>query len=208
MSAAYHYVSLGDVTRAREMAERTIALSKEHGYSFFLGGALGPMGWVLGEMGQLDEGIHTIYEGMAIVNDIGSWMLYQQELSMLAETYRKAAKISEGLAVIEEALTMIREKGFFLEEPEIHRIKGELLLLEGRASDEVQVCFQHAIGIAKEQKAKSWELRATMSLCRLWQKQGKGEQAKKLLAEIYGWFTEGFGYPDLQEAKELLESLA
>jgi DNA-binding SARP family transcriptional activator len=207
-SAAYHYVSLSDVACARDMSEKAIALSKAHGYSFFLGGALGPMGWVLGEEGQLAEGINLIHHGLTILKDIGSWLLYQQELSMLADTYRKAGKFSEGLAVIEEALVMVNEKGFLLEEPEIHRIRGELLLLEGRSSDEAQVCFQRGIEAARKLKAKSWELRATMSLCRLLRKQGKREQAKGLLIDIYGWFTEGFDTHDLKEAKALLEALS
>jgi len=207
MSAAYHYVSLSEVAHARDMAEKAITLSREHGFSFWLGGTFGPMGWVLGEEGHLEEGINMIHDGLTILKDIGSWLLYQQELSLLAETYLKAGKISEGLAVIEEALTMVRDKGFLLEEPEIHRIKGELLLSKGGASDEAQVCFHQAIEIARRLRAKSWELRATMSLCRLWQSQGKGKQAKALLIDIYGWFTEGFGYTDLQEAKTLLEGL-
>ena len=207
MSAAYHYVSLGEVAHARDKAEKAITFSREHGFSFWLGGALGPMGWVLGEEGHLEEGINMIHDGLTILKDIGSWLLYQQELSLLAETYLKAGKISEGLAVIEEALTMVRDKGFLLEEPEIHRIKGELLLSKGGASDEAQVCFHQAIEIARRLRAKAWELRATMSLCRLWQSQGKGKQAKALLSDIYNWFTEGFGYTDLQEAKVLLEDL-
>jgi tetratricopeptide (TPR) repeat protein len=208
MDTSYHYVSLRDVARTREIAEKTIALSRAHGYSFCLGGALGAMGWVLGEEGQLGEGINMIHQGLAILKESGSWLLYQQELSMLADTYCKAGKISEGLAVIEEALVMVHEKGFLLEEPEFHRIKGELLLLQGGASEEAQVCFQRAIEIARRLKAKFWELRATMSLCRLLQKQGERDQARRMLAEIYNWFTEGFDTPELQEAKSLLEALS
>ena len=208
MCTSWHYVSLRDVARAREMAEKTIALSKRHEYSFNLGGALGTMGWVLGEEGQLEEGINMIHQGLAIVKDIGSWLLYQQELWLLSDTYCKAGKISEGLAVIEEAIMMVHEKGFLLDEPENHRIKGELLLLQGGACEEAQVCFQCAIEIARRLKAKFLELRATMSLCRLLQKQGRQEQAHRMLAEIYNWFTEGFDTPDLQDAKSLLEVLS
>ncbi|MDW7756031.1 MAG: hypothetical protein SCH68_12810, partial [Brevefilum sp.] len=143
-----------------------------------------------------------------IVKDNGSWLLYQQELWLLADTYCKAKKISEGLAVIEEALVMAHEKGFLLDEPEIHRIKGELLILKSGATEEAQVCFWRAIEVARRLKAKSWELRATISLCRLWQGQGKLEGAREMLSEIYNWFTEGFETPDLQEAKELLDALS
>jgi tetratricopeptide (TPR) repeat protein len=208
MCASYHYVSMRDAACAHEMAKKTIAISREHKYSHFLGGALGAMGWAVGEEGQLQEGINMIQDGLAILKEIGSWLLYQQELWLLSDTFCKAGKISEGLAVIEEALVMVREKGFLLEEPEFHRIKGELLLLQGGASEEAQVCFQRAIEIARRLKAKFWELRATMSLCRLLQKQGERDQARRMLAEIYDWFTEGFDTPELQEAKSLLEALS
>jgi predicted ATPase len=165
------------------------------------------MGWVLGEEGQLEEGINMIHHGLAIVKEIGSWILYQQELSLLADTYRKAKKISEGLATVEEALAMVNEKGFRLLEPELYRLKG-MLLLGGEANSEAEVCFQRAIEVARRLKAKTWELRATLSLCRLWQKQGQRERARKMLGEIYAWFTEGFETRDLKEAKALLEALS
>jgi predicted ATPase len=95
-----------------------------------------------------------------------------------------------------------------MDEPEVHRLKGELLLVRGGAEPEAEKCFQRAIEVARRQQAKSWELRATMSLCRLWQKQGKQEQARQALTEIYSWFTEGFDTPDLREATALLEELA
>ena len=82
------------------------------------------------------------------------------------------------------------------------------LLMVGAAEAEIVACFRHAIEVACQQDAKSWELRATMSLCRLWQKQGKGEEARQILAEIYGWFSEGFDTPDLKEAKALLDELS
>jgi predicted ATPase len=92
-------------------------------------------------------------------------------------------------------------------EAELYRLKGELLLLQGDDA-EAEASFHKAIEVARRQQAKSWELRATVSLCRLWQQQGKLEEARQLLTEIYGWFTEGFDTPDLQEAKALLEGLS
>jgi len=208
MNAAFHYIDMREVASAREMAAKAIALSSEYGYSFCLGASLGTMGWVLGEEGQLEDGINMIHHGLAIVKEIGSWILYQQELSLLADTYRKAKKISEGLATVEEALVMVHEKGFRLEEPGLYRLKGMLLLLGGEANSEAEVCFQRAIEVARQLKAKTWELRATMSLCRLWQKQGQRERARKMLGEIYAWFTEGFETRDLKEAKAFLEALS
>ena len=208
LNAAYHYIDMCEVASAREMAAKAIALSSEYGYSYYLGGSLGTMGWVLGEEGQLEEGINMIHHGLAILKEFGSWFTCLEELYLLADTYRKAKKISEGLATVEEALAMVHEKGCRLKEPGLYRLKGMLLLLKGEANSEAEVCFQRAIEVARRLKSKTWELRATMSLCRLWQKQGQRERARKMLGEIYAWFTEGFETRDLKEAKALLEVLS
>jgi predicted ATPase len=94
-------------------------------------------------------------------------------------------------------------------EAELWRLKGELFLKSGvrNSESEAEGCFHKALEAARRQEAKSLELRAVMSLSRLWQQQGKGEEARQMLAEIYGWFTEGFDIKDLQEAKALLEEL-
>jgi len=91
-------------------------------------------------------------------------------------------------------------------EAELYRLRAELLLMQGDDA-EAEASFHKAVEVARRQQAKSWELRATVSLCRLWQKQGKVDEARQMLAEIYNWFTEGFDTPDLQEAKALLEEL-
>ena len=114
-----------------------------------------------------------------------------------------------GLTVLAEALTLADKTGEGWYEPELYRLKGTLLLQ--RSADhhaEAQACFQQAIAVARRQQAKSWELRAAMSLSRLWQRQGQCAAARELLAPIYGWFTEGFDTPDLQEAKALLTEIA
>src|SRR5262249_33844514 len=108
-----------------------------------------------------------------------------------------------------EALTLVNITGERLCEPELYRLKGELLLQQNADNQaEAETCFQHAISIARSQQAKSWELRAATSLARLWQSQGKREEARQVLAEVYGWFTEGFDTADLQNAKTLLDELA
>ena len=100
------------------------------------------------------------------------------------------------------------DKGALWYEAELHRIKGELLLQQAVPdAPQAEACFQHALAVARRQQAKSLELRAAMSLSRLWQRQGKQAEACALLAPIYGWFTEGFDTPDLREAKVLLEAL-
>ena len=129
-------------------------------------------------------------------------------LATLAESCGKAGQIDEGLHALEEALQAVQTNEERLYEVEVYRLKGELLLQEAPAQqEEAEEHFQQALTVARRQQAKYLELRAAMSLARLWQQQGKRAEARELLAELYGWFTEGFDTADLQEAKALLEAL-
>jgi len=113
-----------------------------------------------------------------------------------------------GLTALAEALMLVDTTGERWYEPELHRLKGELRLQQSPDSHaEAHACFQQALDVARSQQAKSLELRAATSLGRLWQQQGKHAEARQLLAEVYGWFTEGFDTPDLREAKALLDEL-
>ena len=127
---------------------------------------------------------------------------------MLAEGYEKTGQIEDGLMVLNEGLAVMDKTDERFWEAEIYRLKGKLLLKQGGVEAEAETCFQHAIEVARRQEAKSLELRATVSLGRLWQAQGKSEAARQMLAEIYHWFTEGFETPDLIEARALLEALS
>jgi predicted ATPase len=135
-------------------------------------------------------------------------------LAWLAELYGQAGQIEEGLRVLTEALARGNKNEERQWEAEVYRLKGELLLVQKSRTSKVkgqrakvveaERCFQQAMDISHRQKAKSLELRATMSLARLWQQQGKKTQARELLASVYNWFTEGFDTADLQDAKALL----
>jgi predicted ATPase len=136
-------------------------------------------------------------------------------LVWLAEAYGKMGQTEEGLSVLAEALDVVNKTGERFYEAELYRLKGELTLaqsgVQGLASSvqkEAEECFLKAIEIARQQQAKSWELRATTSLAWLWQRQGKQHEARNTLSNIYNWFTEGFDTKDLQEAKALLDELA
>jgi predicted ATPase len=132
-------------------------------------------------------------------------------LALLADGYGKAGQAEEGLRVLAEALAAVEGTGERWWEAELKRLKGELLLAcEGPRQTwvEAEGCFQQACEVARHQQARSLELRAAASLSRLWQRQGKRNAARQLLAEVYGWFTEGFDTADLQEAKALLEELS
>jgi predicted ATPase len=166
-------------------------------------------------------------QGLATLRAQGADIYRPYFLALLADAYGKVGQAEEGLSAVTEALAAVEKTAEHLWEPELYRLKGELLLTtarEGRgmkdqseagalqqAQDQAEACFWQAIEVARRQEAKSLELRAVMSLSRLWHSQGS--QAKKaevhqMLAEIYGWFTEGFDTLDLKEARALLDALA
>jgi predicted ATPase len=130
-------------------------------------------------------------------------------LCLLAEAYIAGARFDEALDASTEALTLAKEKGVRVYDAELQRLKGDLLLSQDESNfAEAQNCFELAIDVARHQGAKSYELRATTSLARLFATQGRRDEARAMLAEIYGWFTEGFDTADLKEAKALLEQLS
>jgi predicted ATPase len=130
-------------------------------------------------------------------------------LVLLVEALGRAGQVEEGLRLLAEALAACEASGRGDMLAEAYRLQGALLLRQSAPDPtQAETCFQQALAIARRQQAKSWELRATMSLARLWQQQGKRSAAYELLAPIYGWFTEGFDTADLREAKALREALA
>ncbi len=207
----------------RERAEVLIALSSEQGFPQWLAGGTMLRGWALAEQGQMEEGIAQMRQGLAVHLATGGKITQPYWLALLAEVYGKAGQTEEGLTALAEALAAVDKTGECHHEAELYRLKGELSLQSGvrgprsevtkpqtptpNPQSEAEACFLKAIEIARRQQAKSLELRAVMSLSRLWQQQGKKKKARQLLAEIYGWFTEGFDTKDLQEAKVLLAAL-
>lgn len=201
-----------------ERTETVMALAAEHGFELFSAWGSLLQGWVLAENGQVDKSLPQIQQGLLTLETIGSKVFQTYWLALFAEAYGKGGQAEKGLKMVTEALEMSTNSGEQWYEAELYRIKGELLLaqeglrpqVEGlrEKTEEAEGCFLRAIEIAQRQQAKSLELRAAMSLAWLWQQQGKTEEARQMLAEIYGWFTEGFDTKDLQEAKGLLEELS
>jgi len=192
---------------ARERAEAAMALCIEHEFPQWL--AVGRMmqGWALAEQGQREAGIAQIHQGLSAWQATGAELGRPGFLTPLVELHWRLGQAKEGLPAVAEGLEAVERHGERLWEPELHRLQGELLLLQGDQAG-AEASFDKAIEVARRQQAKSLELRAVMSLSRLWQKQGQREEARQLLADIYGWFTEGFDTPDLQGAKVLLEKLS
>jgi TOMM system kinase/cyclase fusion protein len=211
---AFHHQFCREGQFAREHAEEVITLCTEQGFPWFL--ALGTIvrGWALSEQGQAEEGIAQMQQGLAACRATGAEVSQPHGLALLAEAYGKMGQVEEGLALLAEALDMADKTGERVNEAELYRLKGELTLksrVQGSKSnvqEEAEGYFHKAGEVARRQQAKSLELRAAMSLARLWQQQGKKDEARQMLADIYGWFTEGFDTADLKEAKALLDSLA
>ena len=192
-----------DVPETQEQAEAANALGRA-GASLLPGGGIGAAGLGAGRTRSRRRGACSDPPGAGrFGHEPALLALYFHAL--LAETYGKAGKVEEGLAALAEALRAVDDTGIGFYEPELHRLKGELLLARAPENPaDAEACFRQAIAIARRQEAKSLELRAVMSLSRLLQQQGRKEEARPMLAEIYGWFTEGFDTADLQEAKALL----
>ncbi|HXG20739.1 MAG TPA: adenylate/guanylate cyclase domain-containing protein [Methylomirabilota bacterium] len=213
-----------------EQVEMLLTLSHEQGFLQWL--AMGPLlqGWALVNRGQRTEGIAQIRQGLAAFRSTGARMLLPYFSALLAEAYG-SAQPKGGLGVLTEAETEMQNSGERFCEAELYRLKGELTLqqhreraagsgqrekgadpqppiLDPQAETEAEACFFKAINIACKQQARMWELRATVSLARLWQRQGRRHEAQHRLAESYHGFTEGFDTQDLQEAQVLLEELA
>jgi predicted ATPase len=193
---------------AQENAESVIALSAEHGFTQILAFTTILRGWAIAAQGRNEEGIAQVQEGLAAHRATGAELLRPYHLCLLAEACMKTGRLEDGLNALTEALAAAEEKENRHYEAETYRLKGGLLLKQDDSNRaEAQSCFERAIGIARKQSAKSWELRATMSLARLLASEGKRDKARTMLAEIYGCFTEGFETADLKEAKALLDEL-
>jgi predicted ATPase len=207
--AAWFQQCRGDPQAVKAHVEENMALATEQGFSPRRAQADFLRGWLLVEEGDSESGITQMSKFLVSQQAkgvSGRWMAHCGAL--LAEVLRKSGRISEALNVATDALTRTQQSGGRYYKAELHRIKGELLLAQSpRATDAAENCLIQAIELASRQSAKSLELRAAMSLSRLWQSQGKKAEAQRLLAEIYGWFTEGFDTADLKQAKALLEEL-
>jgi predicted ATPase len=198
-----------DVLAVHEHAEAAVALSTEQGFPQWA--ALGTIlrGGALAMQGQGEEGIAQIRQGIAAWRATGAVLIVPYFCTLLADVNAHLGHTEEGLQALAEAHTLVEQHEERYWEVEISRLRGVLLLRQtGTSQAEAEAWLRRALDVARRQEAKALELRAAMSLSRLWQQQGKQQEAYDLLAPIYHWFTEGFDTTDLQEAKALLDALA
>jgi len=197
---------------ANTHAEIAVNVCTEQGFTYYLAWATIIQGWVVAETGRREEGIAQMHQGLTTLQVTGGGLRISYYLALLAEACGNHGEPGEGLLMLADAIDHVQHTGECWWKAEIHRRKGELLLQgTGRrrqAAETPEACFQRALEVARRQQAKALELRAAMSLSRLWQQQGKHDAARQMLAEVYEWFSEGFDTVELQEAKALLEQLA
>jgi tetratricopeptide (TPR) repeat protein len=213
VGAAWVHLARHDGQAAQRRAEVTIALSSKYGFPYWL--AMGTIfcGAALAQQGRFEEGLEQMRWGLDAVRPTGTYVVTTYYLVLLIEAYRKCGQWQEGMGRVAEALAFMERTGERLYEAELYRLKGELTLQAldqngEQKTEEAEAFFHQAFDIAQQQEAKSLELSAAMSLARLWQQQGKVEEAHDLLVPVYDWFTEGFDTADLKDAKLLLKSLS
>jgi predicted ATPase len=213
--SAMHYQFRRDPRRAREQAEAAIALAAEQELAQWSAWSMPIGGWAMAEHGQTGEGIARLREGLDAARAIRAEMFRSYYFCLLAEAYGRAGLPRSGLAELAEALALAEKNDERFWEAELYRLQGELLLQDAALGGQqdappgpsAEACFRKGLDVARRQGARSLELRSAMSLSRLWQHEGKREQARQIVADVYAWFTEGFDSEDLKDARAQLERL-
>jgi len=190
-------------------ADSLAALCAEHDFPYFKPMVRMLHGWALAAQGHVAGGGEEMQAGLDALREAGLNQRRSFQLAILAEGCAWAGDTERGLEALSEAEAVIEKTGEHRWEPEVHRLMGELLLAKSaRRRAGAEAHMTRALEIARRQGAKWFELRAAMSLARFWAKDGRGDEARALLAPVYGWFSEGLDTPDLRDAKALLETLA
>jgi class 3 adenylate cyclase/predicted ATPase len=199
----------GDYAAANTRSDEAIPLAEEKGAALWKAWGMLVRGWVLAQTGKAVQALEVMTQGISAWRSTGATVYMPLFLSPLARCYAELGKFNDAWHHIGEAMATVKTTKESWCEAEINRIAGEIALMSrDGAAAKGEAYFRRALAIARQQQAKSWELRAAMSLARLWRDQGKGQQARELLAPVYGWFTEGFDTLDLKQAKALLEQLS
>jgi predicted ATPase len=205
--ASLIHIQCGNYAAANAEADELIALANEKGALFWKAQGMSKQGCILAVTGKAAEAVQMITSGIAAWRSTGSTVWMPLYLSYLARAYAELGQFEHAWRCIDEAMTAAETTKERWHEADVHRLAGEIALLSPEP-DAAKACFERALSVARAQQAKSWELRAAMSMARMWRDQGKHKQAHNLLAPLYGWFTEGFATLDLKQAKVLLDALA
>jgi predicted ATPase len=194
---------------AQQIAQAGVDFCREHDVPVYPAFSTLVRGWALAELDRPEDGVADMHDGLEEWRATGTGLMLPIFYAVLAEGYARWGKIEEGLKFLDKAFDRMRTTGECVWEPELHRFKGVFLLSQSAKNEiEAEARFSKAIEVAQGQNARSFELRAATNLTRLWQGQGKMNEARDLLTPVYEWFTEGFDTPDLKDAKTLLGELS
>ena len=205
----------GDVSRVEELTEELLAVCRDHDIPWWRAYAEALRGWLLAMRGEVQEATLAMRRAIAAHEQMGSRINVTNYLAVLAEIYCDAGDVEAGWQAVEEALAQAVKTGHRCNEPDMYRVRGELLLRRatdaggaGRTRLEAERCLRKAMRLARRRSARSQELRAATSLARVWQSRGQPDRGRRLLAPLCRWFTEGADTTDVQAARRLLEALA
>jgi class 3 adenylate cyclase/predicted ATPase len=199
----------GSYVTASTQVEELVALADEKGALYWKAVGILLQGELFALTGRASDAVQTLTSGIAAMRSTGATLTVSESLSFLAMAHAELGQFDDAWRCISEAITTVEATKDTQWETEVHRIAGEIALKSPKSdAAKAEAYFEHALAVAREQQAKSWELRAAISMARLWRDQGKRDEARDLLAPVYGWFTEGFDTLDLKQAKALLGELA
>ena len=202
------HILCGNYAAAKARSDELVALADEKGSAFRKAGGMVGQGWALALTGRASDAVKIITASLNAWRSTGATLLVPTWLSSLARAYAKLGQFEDAWRCIGEAMTAVATTKETWFEADIHRMAGEIALRSPEPdAAKAEAYFERSLAVARKQQAKSWELRAAMSMARLWRDQGKRDEARDLLAPVYGWFTEGFDTLDLKEAKALLDEL-
>jgi predicted ATPase len=207
--ASWTHICCGNYAAAEAQADEVIALADQKGTVLWKALGMLGQGSAFASTGKASDAVQVITAGLTALQATGAATFVPWHMSYLARAYMATDQFPEAWRCVSEAMTAMEKTKDKWLEAEVHRVAGEIALKSPEPdAAKAQSYFERALAVAREQQAKSWELRAAMSMARLWRDQGKRNEARELLAPVYGWFTEGFDTLDLKEAKALLGELA
>ena len=206
---SFTHIHCGNYGAANAEADELVALTDEKGAKQWKAGGMLARAWLFAVTGKTSDAVQMLTSGITAWRSTGSTVFIPWFLSLLARAYAGLSEFDDAWRCIGEAMTAVETTKEKWCEAEVHRVAGEIALLSQEPDTaKTEAYFERALSVARQQQAKSWELRAAMSMARLWRDQGKRDEARDLLAPVYGWFTEGFDTLDLKDAKALLRELA
>ena len=206
--ASFTHIQCGNYAIANALVDEVVALADEKGTLIWKAFGMMHQGCVLALNCQASDAVHMLTSGLTAARSTGTTVFVPLWLSYLASAYTELGQFDDAWRCIGEAMTAVETTKEKWCEAEVQRIAGEIALISPEPdAAEAEAYFERALAVARKQQAKSWELRAAMSMARLWRDQGKRDEARDLLAPVYGWFTEGFDTLDLKQARALLDEL-